>query len=450
MGGLEGDNDLQRDLDGAGDVRSSSAATPAGANPDVPQVVAHLEALLAAGQAKPRPPGLLGGVEHAAVGFGGVAVAVTALATLVVAVVAILPGLTTPPPSREAMFTSVHVSPDTTLSDYSQHVSVAVAVHSENPRAIQLRPVAFRSELVADTGVTATTDTGPTPGTTAETTPSSDTSTEPSPQVGATAETLSTPGGPPGGILPPITTPVPGITVPAVANPVDKVGDAVKQGVHDLLTPTTVTGTGTSTSTSPIPPPHNPEVIVGNGATSATVANATTQAAGVVVTAGTSGGSETVALPPDCTSGRVARCGLTPEIPRGVSPEKAAHLLAALFADSRGLSCHHKFHPEGALLNFDLRLVGFYGQPVTVKWSLWPDGASHPLRRQWLDSVPAYRITPQASDASFAEPIWVPEPRASGRYHVMLVVTDHHGVERASASSKTFRLRPVTAAGARC
>jgi hypothetical protein len=406
--------------------------------------------------AKPAPEGRLAGVGQIFANLGAFAVVLGAVAAATVAIVTVLPGHNGPPSDRDAVFTSLNVSPNTSLSAYSERVSVAVALTGP-PRAGRLLPVAYRSAVLVDADTTTT-----------STTPTAGTTTEGQPPDGATGDGTASSSGDDG------DTPTATTTTPTTVSTTDETQSTMSNVVTDTQpasttgpgtggaetsttdTDTSTTDTDTSTKDSQTPPVANGGAGpgVGYGPSPSEVAATTTAAAHSGVIVGSSGGAgpvrEVVALPPACTSGHVARCGLTPEIRRGASPAKVAHLLAALFTDSRGTSCDGEFHPEGALVDFDLRLVGFYGQPVTVRWSLWPDGGSHALHREWLDSVPAYRFTPAASDASFAEPIWVPEPLVSGRYFVALVVTDRHGVERASANSKSFDLPPVKPDQSRC
>ncbi|MEA2299333.1 MAG: hypothetical protein QOF77_2269 [Solirubrobacteraceae bacterium] len=375
-------------------------------------------------------PGALASGKRALLSLKNVALGLGALAAAISAVVALLPGGHAPPAALEATFTSLEVVPDTTLSDYSAHVAQLTASVGEAVDLTHTRPAAYR--LPASEPLS--TRSSSTPAAVAATATTATDTTTTTTDTGAGTDTNPTP-----------TQPTNTDTTTTDTTTTDTTTDTTTTDTTTTDTtspPSATTGTTPSTLGRTALPNEATKIgkyVIGSGATATLVAQSTQllEASMVRLADGT---AAEVSLPPACTTGMVDQCGLTPAIKHGADPAAAAQALAAMFADTRGVYYHKKFSPEGVLVDFGLRLTGFYGRPVTVRWSLWHEGGSQPLPQRWLRSIVAYRFTPNAVDESFSNPIWVPEPPLQGRYYVQLVVFDRDGIRRAAMNSQVFAL----------
>jgi hypothetical protein len=143
------------------------------------------------------------------------------------------------------------------------------------------------------------------------------------------------------------------------------------------------------------------------------------------------GESATVAVPDACNS---PPCAMTPMIDSALTydsdPVKAAHAVAAAFADSRGRVVEGKLYPSGVAVSYTIDLAGFADREAILEWSLWSQSDGRPLPKSWLRNVIAKEVKPKADDESFSSQFWIPSPPSRGDYVVHLAVYDSDHVER--------------------
>jgi hypothetical protein len=89
----------------------------------------------------------------------------------------------------------------------------------------------------------------------------------------------------------------------------------------------------------------------------------------------------------------------------------------------------------GALVTYDLRLVGFDGERVTVGWSLWTASKRARLPENWMFSRRAAVVEADRQDDSAAGMVWIPLPRDRGPYFIRLSLYDDQGVELDNADT---------------
>ena len=74
--------------------------------------------------------------------------------------------------------------------------------------------------------------------------------------------------------------------------------------------------------------------------------------------------------------------------------EGAAEAILAVFHNTRQVANQ----PSGVIVNYDITLEGYVGQPVVVRWSLWSlhSGTLTKRREEWLRSRPIQTLIGQA------------------------------------------------------
>ena len=141
--------------------------------------------------------------------------------------------------------------------------------------------------------------------------------------------------------------------------------------------------------------------------------------------------STKVVLPSSCES---SSCAVTPLIDHALTDDpdsaRAAHAVAAIFADSRGDTIAHQLHPVGVAVNYKIHLSEFSHNQATLEWSLWSRSTKRPLPKSWLRNVIAREIKPQGEDETLSGHFWVPVPPPRGDYVVHLMLYDDSQVER--------------------
>lgn len=151
------------------------------------------------------------------------------------------------------------------------------------------------------------------------------------------------------------------------------------------------------------------------------------------------GESATVAVPDACNS---PPCAMTPMIDNALTydsdPAKAAHAVAAAFADSRGRVVDGKLYPSGVAVSYTIDLAGWAGREARLEWSLWSQSEGRPLPKPWLHNVIAKEIEPKVDNGSFSGYLWIPAPPRRGDYVVHLTVYDSDHVEHAETQTAPF------------
>ncbi|MFC5175183.1 hypothetical protein [Nocardioides taihuensis] len=76
--------------------------------------------------------------------------------------------------------------------------------------------------------------------------------------------------------------------------------------------------------------------------------------------------------------------------------------------------------PVGELVSADVELTGLRGESVDVLWSMFGRSARGPLPPAWQGSHLAYRLHPSSDHDTGSVSLWVPVPRAPGKYVIQL------------------------------
>lgn len=352
----------------------------------------------------------------------GAVLTIGALAGAVGAVIALLPKHEHAPSTLKASFSSVSVVPDVDLEEYEERFAsrpVAKVGHGSHPPTLLTIPYrlmdaahATASAKPAATSAAADPPTAPEspPTPVAETeTDSSETSTEPTTtsESTTTTETSETTGE--------STT----TTTEETSSSVEESSSAPFKDTEGVLARD---GNGTD--------PEEEQAVLEDMSKIPLTAEELTAAKSP------EGESATVAVPDACNS---PPCAMTPMIDNALTydsdPVKAAHAVAAAFADSRGRVVEGKLYPSGVAVSYTIDLAGFADREAILEWSLWSHSDGRPLPKSWLHNVIAKEVKPKADDESFSSQFWIPSPPSRGDYVVHLTVYDSDHVEHGEAET---------------
>lgn len=105
-------------------------------------------------------------------------------------------------------------------------------------------------------------------------------------------------------------------------------------------------------------------------------------------------------------------------------PKVAARKLAAKFEQMRSRPRQGKRDLLGASVSVNLEMQGMKGRPLLLYWRLLSVHGDPPLPKGWGKPVPAARLTPGTNHDTANVEVWVPLPKARGRYKVDLTLFD--------------------------
>jgi len=134
----------------------------------------------------------------------------------------------------------------------------------------------------------------------------------------------------------------------------------------------------------------------------------------------------------------IADAVLDPDSHEPVSPDVAAQRVVELFQQTRtSVTPGGTQEPLGVEVDVNVELSGLAGQPVWLRWSIYPAAGGPHLFGAWLGSFVANQLTPSTDDDTGSVSLWLPMPVEPGPYLAKLELFAK-GQTLASATTPTF------------
>lgn len=123
--------------------------------------------------------------------------------------------------------------------------------------------------------------------------------------------------------------------------------------------------------------------------------------------------------------------------PAADEPVSAAAVLE-MFEQTRTVPSGGKTEPVGVTVDFDVGAVGYKGDRLDVRWSMFSASTKRRVPRPWLRNRRALLLEPEADDDKGSGSFWVPLPRGDGRWFVRVSLYDKRGQRITYADTEKF------------
>lgn len=130
----------------------------------------------------------------------------------------------------------------------------------------------------------------------------------------------------------------------------------------------------------------------------------------------------------------------SPRVGAGRVTEKAvsAGKVLEIFEQTRTAPAEGGSEPVGVTVDFDVGAVGYKGDRLDVRWSMFSASTKRRVPRAWLRNRRALLLEPEADDDKGSGSFWVPLPRGEGRWFVRVSLYDKRGERITYADTEKF------------
>lgn len=116
----------------------------------------------------------------------------------------------------------------------------------------------------------------------------------------------------------------------------------------------------------------------------------------------------------------------------------AAAEVVAVFKATRSVLTPEGREPLGVLVDFEVGAVGFEGERLDVRWTLYGARTRRRVPREWLANRRALLLEPDVEDERGSATMWVPLPKARGPWFVRLSLFDSRGRRLTFVDTRRF------------
>jgi hypothetical protein len=116
----------------------------------------------------------------------------------------------------------------------------------------------------------------------------------------------------------------------------------------------------------------------------------------------------------------------------------SADKVLEIFEQTRTAPAEGGSEPVGVTVDFDVGAVGYKGDRLDVRWSMFSASTKRRVPRPWLRNRRALLLEPEAEDDKGSGSFWVPLPRGDGRWFVRVSLYDKRGQRITYADTERF------------